>query len=101
MEDLGQPEEKRIRQACGKAKQVKIYSYQDRQAKTWLALIEGKLARFEHLQISQLPSEQMEALTALVNKNMSLQISVQDGEVFVSSADGQVTVTPARLFPAA
>jgi len=99
--DLGQPEEKRIRQACGKAKQVKIYSYQDRQAKTWIPLIENKVSRFEHLQITLLPSEQMEALTGLVNKTMSLQISIQDGEVFVSSEDGQVTVTPEKLFPAA
>ena len=97
--DLGQPDEKRIRQACGKAKEVKIYSYQDRQAATWLPLIESKISRFEHLQITLLPNEQVEALTQLVNKNMSLQISIQDAEVFVSSEDGQVTIKPELLFP--
>ncbi len=96
--DLGQPDEKRIRQACGKAKAVRIYCYQSRQAKTWLQAIESKISRFEHLQIISLPDEQVEQLTEFVNKNMSLQISIQDGEVFVSCDAGQVTVVPEVLF---
>ncbi len=98
--DLGQPEEKRIRQACGKAKQVSIYCYQSRQAKTWLQLIENKLSRFEHLNIINLPTEEVEQLTSLVTKNRSLQISIQDEEVFVSSEDGSMSIKPEKLFPA-
>ncbi len=98
--DLGQPEEKHVRQACGKAKQVSIYSYQERQAKTWLASIESKISRFDHLKVFVLPNEQVEQLPQLVNKNMSLQVSIQDGEVFVSSEDGQITVIPELIFPA-
>lgn len=32
--DLGQPDEKRIRKACGRSKQVIIYTYHERKAKT-------------------------------------------------------------------
>lgn len=98
--DLGQPDEKRIRQACGKAKQVLIYGYQNRQAGPWFKGIEASLGRFNNLKVVQIPSEQAEALETLVSKNMSLQVSIQDGEVFISNEDTQLSVIPQQLFPA-
>jgi len=97
--DLGQPDEKRIRQACGKAKQVVIYGYQGRQAGPWFKQVEPSLNRFDNLRVIQFPSEQAESLAQMVSKNMSLQISIQDGEVFISNEDTQTTVTPEQLFP--
>ena len=97
--DLGQPDEKRIRQACGKAKQVMIYGYQNRQAGPWFKGIEPGLGRFKNLNIIQIPSEQAEALESLVSKSMSLEVSIQDGELFISNEDTQLSVTPQQLFP--
>ena len=44
--DLGQPDEKRIRQACGRAQQVLIYCYSGHGAEIWWSQIQGKLDRF-------------------------------------------------------
>lgn len=47
--DLGQPDDKRIRKACGRAEQVIIYTYHERKAKIWWEQQRGKLDRFNNL----------------------------------------------------
>ena len=49
--DLGQPDEKRIRKACGRAKQVVIYTYHERKAKVWWQQQQQKCQRFSNLSI--------------------------------------------------
>lgn len=49
--DLGQPDEKRIRKACGRAKQVIIYTYHKGKAKVWWEKQQANLARFDNLSI--------------------------------------------------
>lgn len=97
--ELGQIEEKRLRQACGKAQKVIIYTYHNKQAEPWYAQMQKSFERQKELQVFHLTSETCEALAKLVTKNMDIQVSIQDGEVFVSSAQGDVTFTPQKRFP--
>lgn len=98
--ELGQLEEKRLRQACGKAKKVIIYTYNDKQAGPWLTQMQPHFSRQKSLEVFHINSEACEQLAKLVAKNMELQVSIQDGEVFVSSEQGDVTFTPEQRFPA-
>jgi len=98
--ELGQLEEKRLRQACGKAKKVIIYTYNDKQAGPWLTQMQPHFTRQKSLEVFHINSEASEQLAKLVAKNMELQVSIQDGEVFVSSDQGDVTFTPEQRFPA-
>ncbi|MGK0445732.1 MAG: hypothetical protein ACJA1U_002683 [Bermanella sp.] len=98
--ELGQLEEKRLRQACGKAKKVIIYTYNDKQAGPWLTQMQPHFTRQKSLEVFHINSEASEQLAKLVAKNMELQVSIQDGEVFVSSEQGDVTFTPEQRFPA-
>ena len=41
--DLGQPDEKRIRKACGRSDEVIIYTYQEKSARDWWKQNENKL----------------------------------------------------------
>ncbi len=97
--ELGQLEEKRLRQACGKAKKVIIYTYNDKQAGPWLTQMQPHFTRQKSLEVFHINSEASEQLAKLVAKNMELQVSIQDGEVFVSSDQGDVTFTPEQRFP--
>ena len=47
--DFGQIDEKRIRRACGRAKHVKVYTYQERKAMLWWEQHKKKLARHDNL----------------------------------------------------
>lgn len=76
--DLGQPDEKRIRKACGRAKQVTVYTYQYRSATVWWKQIREKLDRFDNLNVINISDASAGVLAKLAQRNMQLHISIQD-----------------------
>lgn len=90
--DLGQPDEKRIRKACGRAKAVYIYSYATRSAVVWWQQVQNKLIRFENLTVSHIAEESVTALGEMAAKTMRLQCSIQDGVLWVSDDRASVEV---------
>ncbi|MDT8383227.1 MAG: YaeQ family protein [Gammaproteobacteria bacterium] len=83
--DLGQPDEKRIRQACGKAKSVIIYTYNQRSSAIWWSQIEPRLKRFRNLSVINLSVADSDELEAMVDRNIELQCTLQDGQVWLSN----------------
>jgi uncharacterized protein YaeQ len=94
--DLGQPDERRIMKAHGRADRVAVYSYLS-STPVWWAGIEGKLTRAPKLGVWQIPFEQSQALAALSERSMQLQITIQDGALFVSSPAAMVEIHPITL----
>jgi len=94
--DTGQPDDTRLRKACGRAAQVVLVCYSS-SCEVWWKLIESKLARLSNLTILQVPAETSQALAALAERNMQLQCMVQDGEVWVSTDAARVPVHLQRL----
>ena len=92
--EIGQPDERRIMKACGRSDQVIVYCYGGQTSKIWWDGIANKLTRARNLQVIAIPAEQAQALNALVERSMVLHVNVQDGEAYVSSDQGQVTITP-------
>ena len=62
--------------------------------------MQSHFERQKALEVIHISSGTAEQLTKLVSKNMDIQVSIQDGEVFVSSELGEVTFTPEKRFPA-
>lgn len=91
--DVGQPEEKRIRKACGRARQVFIYSYGGRTADLWWKEVHDKLDRFDNLTVINLPETATTELAGLVQRTMQLQCTIQEGQVWLSS-DITVEIEP-------
>ena len=60
--DVGQPDEKRIRKACGRAKQVFIYSYGGKSVSGWREQICGKYERAGNLTMINLPAAASQSL---------------------------------------
>lgn len=90
--DFGQPDEKRIRKASGRADKVVLVNYQPRAAQVWWQQNEGKLRRFKNLKVLSLVFEEAELL-ALVNRSMALSATIQDGELFLSDGETSTTVS--------
>jgi uncharacterized protein YaeQ len=90
--DVGQPEERRILKACGRAKQVIIYCYGGHASKLWWEGVRNKLERARNLKVIYLPSEQTKALAAQAERSMQLHVNIQDSEIFVSNDKGQVMI---------
>lgn len=89
--DLGQVDEKRIKKACGRSKEVIIYTYQDGMARAWFKQIEKILLRFNNLSIIFLDIDgEVETLT---QRAMHLQCNISDGELMLIDEENSVSVT--------
>ena len=89
--DFGQLDERRIRKACGRAREVIVYTYARRKAEVWWRQIAPKLGRFDNLAVRHLEAEGLEALHA---RNMALHATVQEGEMHLGDGRTAVTVVP-------
>lgn len=92
--ELGVPDESRIRKGCNRADRVTVLSYGYHSASVWWEKNKSKLARQEKLHVLYLPTESTDALAAMAARNMDLQFTIQDGQVWVSSTDSNVAITP-------
>ncbi len=93
---LGLPSEKIVRQSCGKANKVIVYSYGGRTADVWWDKIQGNTTRFDNLQVMTLAEADTRALANMASRSMQLQVNIQDGDVMVSVGDSIVYVTPVK-----
>lgn len=95
--EVGQPDERRLVRACGRAERVTLYTYAS-SAAVWFAGIANKITRLRNLAVWQVPAEQSQALARLAQRSMQLQFSIQDGHVYVSSEQGAVELLPQPLW---
>ena len=96
--EVGQPDDKRLMKAAGRARAVSVYAFQSSTPIWWDGLV-NKVSRASNLTVWHIPTEQSQALAALAQRSMQLQITVQDGTVWVSDGQGSVEITPQRLTP--
>ena len=94
---LGLPGEKNIRQSCGKANEVIVYSYGGSTAEMWWERIKDSTTRFNNLQVINLSKKDTSELGKQASRLMKLQINIQDGDVMVSVDDNIVNVSPVIL----
>ncbi|ANN77627.1 YaeQ family protein [Bordetella flabilis] len=92
--EVGQPDERRILKACGRAEQVLIYCYGGHASQIWWNGIRDKLSRARNLRVVNLPAAATQALGLLAERTMALDINVQDREVYVTAEAGSVTLAP-------
>jgi uncharacterized protein YaeQ len=90
--DLGQPDEKRIRQACGKSKSVIIYTYNQRSAEIWWSQIKSKLERFKNLSVVNLSIADTGMLEEMIDRTIELQCTIQDGQIWFSNNKSTIQI---------
>ncbi|AWB65022.1 hypothetical protein C2869_00555 [Saccharobesus litoralis] len=94
---FGQPEEKQLKKACRMAERVTLYCYGGNAVTPWWQQIANKLNSYTNLAVFEFAEQQMIELSQLVNKNMQLQITIDSGEIWISSDIGSVHITPNTL----
>lgn len=90
--EVGQPVEKRIRKACGRAKQVAIYCYSGQSADIWWTQVSAGLERFKNLTVFKLPAGPIQTLGKLALRNMQLQCNIQDEQIWIGDNDNNVLI---------
>lgn len=89
--EMGQPEEKWLRKACGRSQQVVIYSYA-RSTPLWWQPISNKVERLENLSVYQIAAETTQAIAKMAQRTMQLQCTIQDGLLWLADGNNQVQV---------
>jgi uncharacterized protein YaeQ len=91
--ELGQPDEQRLRRACGRARHVVVVNYSGRGADIWWDKNKTPFARLKNLTVIDIAAPAVEALAAMATRNMRLQCLIQDRQVQLFGDDSAVAVT--------
>lgn len=94
--EVGQPDEKRILRTISRVGRVSIYSF-SASTPVWWRDIGPKLTRARNLSVWQIPADQSRALSLLAQRSMQLQVTVQDGMIWVGDGQRSIEVTPLQL----
>lgn len=92
--EVGLPDEKRLRRACGRADEVIVLTYGGRTAELWWEQNRSQLQKLDKLQVIDLPAEQTAALAGQVERGMQISCTIQESELWLV-IDGQTLhITP-------
>ena len=92
--EVGQPDEQRIRRACGRARRVVVYSYGGRGAEVWWKKTASGIGRAKNVTVIDIAPATTAALAALTQRTMQLQLFVQDG---LAQLMGSEAIVPVEL----
>ncbi len=98
--EVGQPEERRILKACGRSAQVHVYAFGSA-AEIWWKQTGAKLARTKNLIVWRIDNDCAEQLERLCQRTMQLQLTIQDGDIWMRNDDDAVAIRLEKIAPAA
>lgn len=90
--ELGQPDEKRLRKACGQAREVAVYCHGRQAPQVWHKNMAATLARFSNLRTLLVDPASEEALANLARRQMRLNALIQDGQLWLGDEHDNVAV---------
>jgi uncharacterized protein YaeQ len=94
--EVGQPDERRLLKACGRAEQVIAYTYGPT-TKVWWDQIARKVERARNLTVIQVLPETSQALASMAQRTMQLQVTVDAGQMWLGSVEQTVQVESQTL----
>jgi uncharacterized protein YaeQ len=90
--DVGLPDEKLIRKACGRSKQVIVYSYGGRSAQLWFEQNSRQFERQKNLTIISIAQASSLAIANLAERTMQLQCNIQEGLVWLMNEKETISI---------
>ena len=94
--EVGQPDERTILKACGRADRVIVYAYSNG-ATLWWKPLAGTLERARNLTVRMLPAATAAQLAKLAERTMDLQCTIHEGEIWMRAGDESVAIELATL----
>ena len=91
--EVGQPDEKRILKGAGRSEKVVVYSY-SATSDIWFKGIANKIDRARNVSVINIANETSSQLEKMAKRNMQLQCTIQDSQIWLT--DGVETVLVER-----
>lgn len=90
--EVGQPDEKRIRRACGLSRKVLVYPYGGNSADMWWEQNRRALEKLDKVGVINIPADTAAALGGVARRTMQLQATLQDGEVWLTDGENSLQI---------
>ena len=94
--EIGQPREKTILKACGRAKKVVLIVYGTNADQWWKSNNEA----FRHktnLTVIKLSSKDTQSMAVMADRNMNITFNIEKGQILLISEDGNLNIEPVTL----
>ena len=98
--EVGQPEEPRLRKACGRSALVSVYAF-GKSTDTWWKLHGEAISALPHLQAWQFHWDEVEIAAAMLDRTMQLSVSIVGGIIYLDNGRASTTLEPRLLTPIA
>lgn len=85
--DLGQPDERRMAKAAGRADLALVVAHAGKTADIWWQQVQNKVARLDPLEVWTLADGTAARLATLAARSMRLQFTRQDDQLWVGSSE--------------
>ena len=93
--DVGLPDEREVRKACGRSSQVVVVLYGGRVADMWWENNSKALLKLHNLTVINLADTQ--EIADIAARGMEISGTIQDGQILLGHANGSVDITPSIL----
>ena len=94
--EVGQPEQPRLRKACGRARLVSVYAFA-KSAPTWWKLNGEEISALPHLQVWHIDWAEIQAAADLLDRTMQLNVSIVGGIVYLHNGSASTSLEPKLL----
>ena len=89
--EIGQPEEPRLRKACGRARQVSVYAFA-KSAATWWKLNCEAISALPRVQVWQIDWTEVQTLAEMLDRTVRLSVSIVGGIVYLDNGSASTSV---------
>jgi uncharacterized protein YaeQ len=83
--EVGLPDERSVRKAAGRAREVKVYVYGGRSAAMWWTQNAEAMARLRNVSVIEVPDSVAGSVTSFAERNMRLDCTIQESQVWLAA----------------
>ena len=96
--EIGQPDERRILRVSARSQQVRVYALHESTA-IWWEHLRSRINRVNNLTIEHIPETSGAELASFAERTMEIQVSIQEGEIWVTAGSRSSQISVNRLYP--
>jgi len=97
--ELGQPDIKRIRKACGRSHKVVVYAYGGQNVDQWHEGIRRDLLKLSNIDVYRFDLDAIKTLTPSIERTCAIDCMIQDNSVSVTLGNQFTEVVVDKLTP--
>tara|TARA_R110002072_G_scaffold534_6_gene4006 strand:- start:179115 stop:179657 length:543 start_codon:yes stop_codon:yes gene_type:complete len=98
--DMGLPDLKRIRQACGKSQSVKVFTYHQNKAQEWYQKNKSDFEKNKKLEVYHFNVNENGPIDKFVKKSMVLSCIIEESHMYLSNDNERIGIEILSELPA-